>query len=61
MKKPIVVFLGFSVGVLLGFAVGRSVREKVRSNITTSYKSGVVTVGINVGTAVKQGLYNLIK
>ncbi len=59
------VLTGLAGGLLVGFAVGllwgQSTRKNAAKNITTDIHSGVITVKVDAGQAMRQGLFGLLE
>ncbi|WP_019603230.1 hypothetical protein [Teredinibacter turnerae] len=51
---------GTVAGFTVGMAVGKGTREAAASNIKTNYSSGVITVEVDAGEALKAGFTDWI-
>jgi|GEM_PF-2900255 len=46
------------VGFAVGLGVGKETREAAKSNVTTDYDGGVVTIKADLNGSLKQGVVN---
>ncbi len=52
--------LAITGGFVVGLALGKATREKINSNTTVDYDSGVVTVKSDIRESIRQGASSLI-
>jgi hypothetical protein len=56
MRAGAFMLLGVAAGFAVGFLWGQATRERVSSNTETNYANGVITVRVNAGKALREGL-----
>lgn len=59
IKSTVFTIVGFSLGIVAGFAYGQAVRKNTPSNVKAGYDSGVVKIEADIGNIAKQSLYDM--
>jgi hypothetical protein len=58
-KDLLIITATIGAAFVFGFVWGQGARKNAQSNVKTDMTGGVVTIEVDAGQAVKQGLYDL--